>query len=334
MNTTFHTRVLAVAALLLAGCQRHDPVGPVAASAPPASAASAAAPAPSGPIIAPPAAAPAPTAAQIAAGGTLASQGAGAVTACASCHGAQGEGNAAANFPRIAGQPYAYLLLQLQSYADDRRQHAVMAPIAKAMSPAQREDAAAYFASLPPQPASAPAAPPSAASGNAERGRLLSAAGDESKLVQACANCHGPDGSGGAANPYLAGQHAGYLVATLGAWRDGTRHNDPSGQMPGIAKSLSDADVQAVAAFFSRQAPPALARDADVASRLASAAPAASAVVSGPHTGGGTSTATQGIGSEQGAPLTGGAQGPGGGGGGAGSGSTGSGSTGSGGAAR
>ena len=322
MKTTFHTGVLA-AATLLAGCQPHDTVAPVAASAPPASAASAAAPAPSGPIIAPPAAASAPTAAQIAAGATLASQGVGAVTACASCHGAQGEGQAAANFPRVAGQSYAYLLRQLQSYADDRRHHRMLAPVAKAMSPAQREDAAAYFASLPPQPASAPAPAATAGAGNAERGRLLSAAGDESKLVQACANCHGADGSGGAASPYLAGQHAGYLVATLGAWRDGTRHNDPSGQMPSIAKSLSDADVQAVSAFFSRQVPPALARDADLASRLASAAPAASAVVSGPHHAD-SSTATQGVGSEQGSPLTGGGQGPGGGGGGSGSGSTGS----------
>jgi cytochrome c553 len=314
--------IAAASTLALAGC--HQPAGtgaaPAASAAAAASAASAAVP--SGPIIAP-LAASAPGEAERSAGATLATQGGNGVAACASCHGPQGEGNAAAGFPRIAGQSYAYLLHQLQSYADDTRKHAVMAPIAKALSAAQRGQAAAYYASLAPAGAASAAAPgaASAAAGIA-RGAMLARTGDDTRLIQACANCHGPGGQGeGAAYPYLAGQHAGYLVNALAEWRDGSRNTDPSGQMPLIAKALGDADAQAVAAFYAQQPLPAAARDARPAP-AAAPAPAASAVVSGPASGA-QGQATQGVGSEQGAPLTGGAQGPGGGGGGSGSGSTG-----------
>ena len=134
--------------------------------------------------------------------------------------------------------------------------------------------------------------------------------GDESKLVQACDNCHGPEGVGeGSGYPALAGQHAGYLAAALAAWRDGTRHNDPSGQMPVIAKSLADADVQAVAAFYA-QLSPAPARDADIVPRIAANSPAASVVRSGPR--GDQAQPPLGVGAQQ-APLSGGAQGQGGG---------------------
>ena len=90
-----------------------------------------------------------PTDAQRQAGATLASQGGGgAVAACSSCHGTNGEGNAQMVAPRLAGQAYAYLLHELDSYAGDTRAHPVMAPIAKAMTPEQRAAAAAHYASL------------------------------------------------------------------------------------------------------------------------------------------------------------------------------------------
>jgi cytochrome c553 len=322
---------LAVAAAfgLLAGCQKHGTdAGSAAgsASSAPSSAAPASAAA-SGPLI-PPMAASAPTDAMRSAGQQIAN-GQASTAACASCHGAQGEGNAASGFPRIAGQSYAYLLHELESYANDSRKNAVMSPIAKALQPAQRTQVAAYYASLAPMVAaagaSAPAAPASGVPGNVKRGEQLAVVGDETKLVQACANCHGPGGSGeGPGIPYLAGQHAAYLVSALNGWRDGSRNNDPTGQMPVIAKSLADGDAQALAAYFAQQPLPAQPRDVTLASGAASApAGAASRVVSGPRPAA-SGGAPQGLGTEQGAPTTGGAQGPGGGGGGSGSGSTGS----------
>jgi cytochrome c553 len=70
------------------------------------------------------------------------------VAACASCHGAQGEGNAASNFPRIAGQPQAYLARQLRSYANGSRVNPIMGPIAKALTPQQIDAVSSYYAAL------------------------------------------------------------------------------------------------------------------------------------------------------------------------------------------
>jgi cytochrome c553 len=308
--------LLLVAAV--AGCSRKESATVTApASSAPVAAAPASAAA-SGPIIAPQALERA-TDSQRQLGATLASQGGGnGIPPCSSCHGPQGEGQA--TFPRIAGQSFVYLKHELESYADETRMNPAMQPIAKAMSRDQRAAGAAYYASLG---ASAPAGVVSGsgtgqARGN-ERGRQLAERGDESKFVQACANCHGPDGIGsGYLYPYLAGQREPYLVTTLGNWRDGTRHNDPTNQMPIIAKALADTDVQAVAAYYA-QLPPPPPRDADVVAATP-AAGAASAVVSGPRPG---AQAPQGVGTQQGA-LTGGSQGPGGGGAGSGGGPGGS----------
>jgi cytochrome c553 len=287
----------------LAGCNKPAEVTVVVQ---PASQAAASAPA-AAPIIPPVPPASVPGEAQRQQGAQLAAQGAGGAAPCSTCHGARGEGNPAAGFPRIAGQSYDYLRRQLASYAGDTRNHPVMAPIAKALNPGQQEAVAAYFASLANTPASA------AAGAVNVRGQQLASLGDEAKGVQACANCHGPQGVGqGSAYPYLAGQPAPFLAAALAAWRDGTRRNDPSGQMPQIAKSLSDADMQAVAAFYAQMPPPALPRDADLARGAGAPAANAPVVVSGPRGAGAADG--QGVGTEQGAPLTGGGQGPGGGG--------------------
>ena len=194
-----------------------------------------------------------------------------------------------------------------------------MEPIATAMTPEQRAAAAVYYASLPPNAAGVPSG---LAVPARDRGSVLATIGDSARGVQACANCHGPGGIGsGDLYPYLAGQHPGYLSATLGAWRDGTRNNDPSGQMPVIAKSAGAAKTW----------PPWLrttgrcrraAKPMDAERMAAPASAPAPAVSSGPRTevaGAGATTAPAaaagGAGITQGSATTGGAQGPGGGGG-------------------
>ncbi|GAC1390177.1 MAG: cytochrome c [Variovorax sp.] len=65
----------------------------------------------------------------------------------------------------------------------------------------------------------------------------------------ACAACHGPVGIAMAPDaPNLAGQPAAYIVAQLRAYRDGTRQHEV---MSVMAKSLSDADIDNLGAWFS-----------------------------------------------------------------------------------
>ena len=78
------------------------------------------------------------------------------------------------------------------------------------------------------------------------------AGGDAAKgkaKAATCAGCHGA--SGISANPLwpnLAGQKDAYLVKQMKAFRDGGR-KDP--MMSPMAKPLSDADIDNLAAYFS-----------------------------------------------------------------------------------
>jgi cytochrome c553 len=225
------------------------------------------------------------------------------VAACAGCHGAKGEGNAAANFPRLAGQGAEYMTRQLEHFASGKRNNPIMAPIAKGLTPAQRGAVSAYYAAL--ESPAAPGANP--AGGAAERGRVLAEAGDEKLGLQACANCHGPAGRGEPpVFPYLAGLAPGYLGASLNDWKSGARDTDPSGQMREIGKRLQADDIAALAAYFSTQAPPV--RSAAATPQPPLRGKAAKGKPAGPTSG---TRPAQGSGTEQGSPVTEGTQGPG-----------------------
>ena len=68
-----------------------------------------------------------------------------------------------------------------------------------------------------------------------------------------CAGCHGPGGNKPVAppTPRLAGQAYDYLVEALTQYRSGAR---PDPIMRAMAKGLSDAQIQAVARYYSTQA--------------------------------------------------------------------------------
>jgi cytochrome c553 len=174
--------------------------------------------------------------------------GAGAAGACFQCHGLDGKGDAAAVFPRLSGQSYAYLLKSLADYAAGRRQNAVMAPIAAALTDGQRRDVSAYYASLAE---AEPGPRPDAGAHMLVKGGAIAAIGQAQRGVQGCVNCHGPAGSGlPPVYPKLAGQYATYLEAQLAAWRNGQRTGDTFGVMETIAKRLSDDEIKAVAAYY------------------------------------------------------------------------------------
>jgi cytochrome c553 len=67
-----------------------------------------------------------------------------------------------------------------------------------------------------------------------------------------CTACHGIDGNStlNPEWPNLAGQHAGYIVNQLQAFKSGARKNP---NMNGMAATLSDQDMRDIAAYFSSQ---------------------------------------------------------------------------------
>jgi cytochrome c553 len=75
----------------------------------------------------------------------------GAGAACFSCHGLQGQGDAGAAFPQLAGLDARYLAKQMDDYASGARPDAVMTPISRQPSEADRRSVALYYAGLPPQ---------------------------------------------------------------------------------------------------------------------------------------------------------------------------------------
>ena len=163
---------------------------------------------------------------------------------CAQCHAFNGVSDASGAFPRLAGQSAYYLATQLRDFASGVRASAIMSPIAKALSPDDVADGAAYFAGVnaPFFPLKAPDA------ALVKRGEELAKAGGPERLH--CDNCHGPGGSGAPpVIPYLAGQYAHYIAFTLQMWRIGFRKNSPNA-MAVIANELDDQAIAAVAAYY------------------------------------------------------------------------------------
>lgn len=83
-------------------------------------------------------------------------------------------------------------------------------------------------------------------------GPSVNAGADEGQQKAAvCAGCHGADGNSVTPDwPKLAGQHSSYIVAQLQAFKAGVRKNP---MMNPMAANLSDADMAALAGYFSSQ---------------------------------------------------------------------------------
>jgi quinohemoprotein ethanol dehydrogenase len=166
--------------------------------------------------------------------------------ACAQCHAFSGGSDGSGAFPRIAGQSAAYLSQQLRQYTAGVRANAIMSPIARALSPENIEDVAAYYAGLKTP------YPPLAAADDAllKKGEQLAKLGNPAKGIPGCDACHGVDGAGQPPTiPYLAGQYANYTAFQLRMWQRGFRKNSPEA-MALFAKKLDEQEIAAVAAYY------------------------------------------------------------------------------------
>lgn len=161
---------------------------------------------------------------------------------CQACHLADGSRGAPAN-PILAGQHPEYLVKQLAEFKAGRRKNPVMQGMVAALSDDDMRHVAAYYAAKSAKPGFAKS------KDTVFLGEQLYRGGNLKNQVPACSGCHSPTGAGIPSQyPRLAGQHAEYTEAQLGAFRSGARGN--SAQMAAIATKMSDREIKAVADYI------------------------------------------------------------------------------------
>jgi cytochrome c553 len=162
---------------------------------------------------------------------------------CASCHGADGGGEADGSTPRIAGQHFRVLAKQLVDFRAGKRWDFRMEGAADQhhlTGPQDIADVASYISELT-RPG-----PRGIGSGEfVEEGRRI--------YAEQCASCHGPTGDGNAETgvPRLAGQHYGYLMRQMYDAVDGRRPALPRLHSKRIAP-LDFEQVRAVSDYLAR----------------------------------------------------------------------------------
>jgi cytochrome c553 len=196
----------------------------------------------------------------IASGEAIFNEGKGEAAACQGCHGEKALGNDSMGAPRLANIGQYYITKQLGDFANDRRTPegagAAMNGFAKALNEQDRLDLAGYLDTLEYTEELSDLkalAADGVKVGKPDLGRIIVSKGIKGK-VPACQDCHGFNGRA-SKFPAINQQKYVYLYNQLNNWRSDSRANDPmigkTGIMRGIAKKLSDEDIENIAAFLS-----------------------------------------------------------------------------------
>jgi cytochrome c553 len=181
-------------------------------------------------------------------------------SACAACHGADGNGSDP-QYPNIAGQSERYIAHQIALIASGQRggTAVAMVPFVKDLTPQDMRDIGAYFAT---QKAGAGLADDTVIADGTykgmkfyEVGQQLYRGGDATRGIPACMACHGPSGAGnpGPAYPHLGGQRQDYAARRLQEYRAGTTtQKDPAlfNIMAQVANKLTDQEIQALGTYL------------------------------------------------------------------------------------
>lgn len=161
---------------------------------------------------------------------------------CLACHTADGTRGLAAN-PILQAQHPEYIARQLVEFKSGKRQNAIMAGMAAALSEEDMKHLAAFYGNKKPITGF------SRNKDTISLGEQIYRGGIVSKQVPACSGCHSPNGAGIPAQyPRLSGQHGEYTEAQLIAFRSGARANNA--QMMTIAGKMNDREIAAVADYI------------------------------------------------------------------------------------
>nr|WP_222124996.1 c-type cytochrome [Variovorax boronicumulans] len=165
----------------------------------------------------------------------------GARYACATCHGARGEGNGF-DAPRLAGLPAGYLQKQMEDFALGLRPHELMRDVARFLDSHERVLVANHYAALEPRTLA-----PATTEAATEQTAAL--------YARACQQCHGVDAAGTPAGPPLAGQPAFYTAQQLRDWQLSKRRGDGLHGMLRVAQELGAEDIRTLGLYLARIPP-------------------------------------------------------------------------------
>ena len=175
-----------------------------------------------------------------------------AYAACASCHGAQAQGNPAMSAPALAGQDSAYIMAQLNNFKkgirgahEDDQQGKMMAIMAKSLTEQTMTSLGAYLADLPP-------AVSQPSEGNPVNGNNI--------YQNSCGGCHGLKAEGNPLlkAPRLSSLDAKYLNLQYQNFAEGVRGAHPDDrygrQMAFMTSAVtSEKQLRDIIAFITSQ---------------------------------------------------------------------------------
>ncbi|MGP1677237.1 MAG: c-type cytochrome [Burkholderiales bacterium] len=164
------------------------------------------------------------------------SAGKAAAAGCSGCHGDAGI-SSTAGMPNLVGLDPKYLVASVKAYKSGQRKHDMMKTLVSAVTDAELDNIALFYALQKPGKAKTPSP------GNKEAGKSAAAA---------CAGCHGEGGVSTGTAPSLAGQDAQYFIAAMKSYKDGSR-SDAAMKAP--AASVDDGAIKALAAYYANQMP-------------------------------------------------------------------------------
>ena len=177
--------------------------------------------------------------------------------ACVGCHGERGGGVVDAAFPRLAGQPAAYLASQMKAFRDGQRTYAPMNYLMARQTDAYLQEIATWFSAQKPDArvvdARRRAAPDASAMA---AGEALVRQGRPDAGLPACVACHGATLNGTLPGiPALAGMPRDFLIEQVGSWKTGSHRSPEPNCMARIAQRMSGADIVAAATWLALQQP-------------------------------------------------------------------------------
>jgi cytochrome c553 len=170
---------------------------------------------------------------------------------CSQCHGEVGNMDVP-DVPDLGGQDPLYIYKQLSDFKAGTRASSIMNDAVQSLSDHDMADLAAFYSAQKRTP------PPAKPAPSSEATVKLASVGDGIRLIPACDACHGDRGAGNPAfygMPALEGQKLQDLTVQLLAFRSGERGNDVYRVMRDLCKRLTDAEIAALASYYSG-APP------------------------------------------------------------------------------